>query len=720
MLFHHLQNQDALVQERVLRQEYELKKFDHFMKKKLKDVPKNNLMEVFEREWSQAQALNTDDWREFRGSFGETVLHLVCLRRVLATGDEREQLDEILFQMMARGASLIGIPYDLEPYIGENLLHMLVADSDVEMVKVLLGHLKRLPDHQQYLDARASGKFFQHLVSSPMEPKDLRDTFVTPLSVALLAPQEDDIALALVEILVHAGCSTDFRDEHNVIHSTVMHHLAKCRWNHGVDYQGRSGAGGFISLQRMHRLFDLLTSGERMPKVNLSTRDCRGNNALQLAAIIGNGEYIKMVIKQKAVRMWQWGQTIDYRFPLDGIDTGGPNDHDASVMELLAVHNHKKTLSYGIFVAILEDKWSRYGYKLLVFRFLCMLTIVVLITLANAFTNSVDAGIRDVACYTALSMSIVGAIYLTFMFAWRCRSSWFWKLHWLPFMSKRFHGSIWGLGVINDWLVLILAVVVCIVQIWKEHLLATGHVALVEYQDEFSSVLVFLGWFRLLRLLALFQVTGVMVSSLPRIFLKDVLPFAMVLIVFTMASACAIRVATAHTISHNDEIIGTFWKSVAALEESVHGPDVNWRSVVHGKPLIAVISFLVFLWVATIVLFNILIAMFTNTFQETRKRHMEEHNLKWCGEIITQEKFIPSWLWKLLSLDTGMPMQAGHYGTHSHHSSAGFDEEHGRTHSGDASATSPLLGKEVRWLSVEQIANNETWDKPVNTWKARQ
>merc|ERR1719375_3073775 len=104
-----------------------------------------------------------------------------------------------------------------------------------------------------------------------------------------------------------------------------------------------------------------------------------------------------------------------------------------------------------------------------------------------------------------------------------------------------------------------------------------GHTTLVEITDEVSSVLVFLGWFRLLRYMALFQVTGVMVASIPRIFQKDVLPFVVVLLIFTIGSAGAIRVATAHTVSHDDEILGSFVRAFASLEESLHGADVNWR-----------------------------------------------------------------------------------------------------------------------------------------------
>lgn len=235
---------------------------------------------------------------------------------------------------------------------------------------------------------------------------------------------------------------------------------------------------------------------------------------------------------------------------------------------------------------------------------------------------------------------------------------------------------------------------------------------IVAATDELSSVLVFLGWFRLLRYMVLFQTTGVMVSALPFIFRQDLVPFAVVLLVFMTATAGAIRVATAHTVPRSDVILGSFARTFASLEESIHGADVNWRSTVEGKPILAVVIFLFFLWAATIVLFNILVAMFTNTFQQIRSKHWEEHNLRWCAELITQEKFIPTWLWNRLNLQSGTPLRVGKY---DHDPS--FAMEEGRDRLLLESERSYLLKKEQLWLSLEQQVDDESWCHPVTQWK---
>lgn len=712
------EDEAAAVQERSIAHEEELRQFDNFISK-LDDVPIVDVMDRFEREWQKENPYDCP-WSDFRGAFGESVLHLIAMRRTVAKKHRRDVLDELLRQLMTQGESLIGLVYVLEPYVGESLLHMVVANSDVRMVETVLQHLAMMPDHEQYLNARASGVFFRHLVSSPMEPKGFdSDQFVTPLSVAMLAPQDDDIALTMVEMLIKAGAATEFRDEDYQIHSTVMHHLAKCRWNHGVDYQGRQGAGGFISVERLNRLFDLFTSGRQLHAVKRNTKDRHGNTALQLAAIIGNGEFLRCFIRQRAVDMWHWGHSVNMRFPLDGIDTGRPDNEEASVLELLALHRHKMTLSYGLFVHMIEQKWKIYGWKILVVRFFTMTFIVVLVTVATAFTNSISSPIRRFAGLTAMCISSVLVLYIVVMFAIRYRSAWFWRHRWVPYDS-RFHASIWNLSVMNDFIVLVLAVVVCALHEWQEYKLKDHkHPTFLGLTDEIASVLIFVGWFQLLKYLRFFQVTGSMIGALPQIFEKDVLPLLLVILLFMMASAGAMKVATAHTISRSDEILGTFVSTFASLEESIHGADVNWRSTVEDRPLIAVIIFLIFLWIATIVLFNILIAMFTSRFQQIQKGHMRVYSLRWCSELITQEKFLPLWLWDVLDLQLGTSahFNSKGYGTDRTQGSNDSDVEQGNDEL--STETSPLLAncRERRWLSLEQDCKDETWGRPVDQLK---
>merc|ERR1719311_872863 len=111
-----------------------------------------------------------------------------------------------------------------------------------------------------------------------------------------------------------------------------------------------------------------------------------------------------------------------------------------------------------------------------------------------------------------------------------------------------------------------------------------------------------------------------------------------------VASAGAIRVSLAHRVKEGDEnyqIVGTYLRTLLTLEEATHGPDVSWRAIVMNSPVMAGFYFLVFLWVVTVVLFNILIAMFTDTFEGIRHHSFEDRMHRRAATVITQEKLMP-------------------------------------------------------------------------------
>merc|ERR1719316_676240 len=132
------------------------------------------------------------------------------------------------------------------------------------------------------------------------------------------------------------------------------------------------------------------------------------------------------------------------------------------------------------------------------------------------------------------------------------------------------------------------------------------------------------------------------------------IPWFIVYCMILIACAGAIRIATAHTPSQHNDLMGTIDRAALTLEEATHGPDVAWRPFVMDSPLFAGIFFLVFLWVVTIVLFNILIAMFTSTFERIRTHAFQQYMHKRAVEIIVYEKIIPTWLHNALGLTVGI------------------------------------------------------------------
>merc|ERR1719316_1028229 len=102
-----------------------------------------------------------------------------------------------------------------------------------------------------------------------------------------------------------------------------------------------------------------------------------------------------------------------------------------------------------------------------------------------------------------------------------------------------------------------------------------------------------------------------------------------------------------------DQVQGNFFKMFMTLEEATHGPDVQWRAMVMSQSFMAAFFFLFFLWTVTIIMFNLLIAMFSNTFDKRKKLANEELYYQRAVEVIIIEKTTPAWMHKMLGWKVG-------------------------------------------------------------------
>merc|ERR550537_1915466 len=95
--------------------------------------------------------------------------------------------------------------------------------------------------------------------------------------------------------------------------------------------------------------------------------------------------------------------------------------------------------------------------------------------------------------------------------------------------------------------------------------------------------------------------------------MNDLLPFAQIYLTIFLCASIALRVSTTQSADHEDQVVGTFGKTVKTLEEAIHGPDVRWRDFVEGHPGLAAVIFVVFLWI-TLVMLTMLTAMFLSRY----------------------------------------------------------------------------------------------------------
>merc|ERR1719191_1331304 len=128
-----------------------------------------------------------------------------------------------------------------------------------------------------------------------------------------------------------------------------------------------------------------------------------GLTPLQLAAKVGNREFIQFLIRKEAVVMWKWGNKIEMRFCLSELDSSGETWEQTSVVELLCANKHKRMLCHGLFVNILEHKWEMYGKLLVGTQAFLTSLIVILVTLGCL--RSVPPKARLICKIVAMSFS---------------------------------------------------------------------------------------------------------------------------------------------------------------------------------------------------------------------------------------------------------------------------------------------------------------------------
>eukprot|EP00746_Dinoflagellata_sp_MGD_P006881 gnl/MRDRNA2_/MRDRNA2_113566_c0_seq1.p1 gnl/MRDRNA2_/MRDRNA2_113566_c0~~gnl/MRDRNA2_/MRDRNA2_113566_c0_seq1.p1 ORF type:complete len:714 (-),score=99.27 gnl/MRDRNA2_/MRDRNA2_113566_c0_seq1:19-2160(-) len=691
-----------------VEQDYYLDRFDKLLQG-LAGVPRERLFQKFEQGWEQDPQLSKTSWAHTRGIFGETVLHWMGLLR---KQHDHELLHRVACHVMDREPSLINVCFSEAPYTGESLLHMAVGNSDEAMISELLRRCKEQPEADIQLDTRATGTFFlnpsKYLVSQ--ETVGAKAEFVTPLCVALIAPDDDKACMRIVTQLLNAGAKTVFTDENGLNHSSVLHHLAISRWHRNVQSAAQHAHVEVreefnMTEERLISLMELFLEGPYAVHPNQPST-YYGLTPLQLAAQVGNKEFLGHLIRKEAVVMWRWGSKIEMRFCLAELDSSGESWDQPSVLELLVAYKHKRMLCHGLFVNILEHKWEMYGKWLVSAQATLMTTIIVLVTLGCL--RSVPAGPRFACMVIALVLSCMFLLYYTVMVMYARRCYFF---NHLPLSGSVSRLGTWEVGMFRDFLILAMVALTCVLHLWEErdekiqagH--TDGHRILWVFIDEFTAVLLYFGWVDLLRFLAVFEKTSNIVTSLPKILQGDMVPWILVYMIVLVATAGAMRVALAHGVKKGDknyDVVGTYFNTVLTLEEATHGPDVSWRAIVMNSTAAAGIYFLIFLWVVTVVLFNILIAMFTDTFEGIRQHSFRERMHLRAVTLITQEKVMPGWFARSIGLPMGLPKSNARGSLYTPREKK--DEEHGTPRSPRDSS---------RWLPIEQDFENEAWDKPL-------
>lgn len=388
---------------------------------------------------------------------------------------------------------------------------------------------------------------------------------------------------------------------------------------------------------------------------------------MQIAAEVGNTEFIAKYMEFNIEVPWQWGQQREVRLPISGVDNSSRKYTQASVYELIVLYKHRDLLMMNLFIELTERKWHKFGKKMSRIHLVTMVFTTMLLTLGCLEQDTIF-GRFDIHRVRQEALIVLGIVMVIciWLYSNSRNCEWFSKQH---FVGKP--DNILGsdqVGCFRDFFLIALAMVFLLLHEIERYVRPrrtdTGghdqvvHTSVMVLLDGCSSILVAVAWYSLLRFLQLFKSTCVLVTVLPAILKKDMIPWLIVYMILVIGMSGAIRIASMSTVGEDDQVLGTFPKVMMTLEEATHGPDVQWRRFVYDSPAIAGTLFLVFLWLITIIMMNLLISIFSSTFEKRLARCRAELYYWRAVDCITYEKLMPVWFHEWMDYQVGRPRGA--------------------------------------------------------------
>lgn len=623
---------------------------------------------VFEAAWTNEQPFGDTSWLELRGEMmgaydGRVPNWLFAIRRQSIEDEDPHKLAspclDILRGMVAREPQLAGASYGIEPWKGATLLHQACAAGDVELVELLtqnkdtLGHLG-----PQGLESRMAGTFLRECPPSLEALHELsvphrRTMGQTPLEIALIACRDDEASKQIVRALVRAGAQLVYREGGEAsgrVLYTVLHVLGRSRWQHDNLMTHPQDMSEERLQDFLHHFVH--PAGDLHGKVDPDERNLHDYTGLQVAAMMGNSAFFVTMMELRQLEIWRWGRKREVAFALNDIESG-EDEHRVSALDLAIVFKRFNIMRLGISAAIINEKWRRFARN----RMLGTVTFQVVVAFFTAVVCLDDSTTYSaLRVYSRLIVVVlcVGFVTVQFLTWFMCAKSqpFFKHLSYNPFANDRI--NIWSLLMFRNFLQVVIMCCLALTAPWTTP--EAFHAAHYAFWWHVSASLWWLILIHLsIRYFELFETTVQLAAALPQIMKKDVVPFGCFFLVVFLASGVSLRVSVTGSETANDSTAGTFLRTLWTLEEAIHGPDARWRPMVEEHPLLTSCIFIAFLWIM-LAMVSLLIGMFSNRFDETRK-HTNDlylfHRAQWT---VTIEKLIPDWYYRYADLRLGVTL----------------------------------------------------------------
>lgn len=620
----------------------------------------------FQTKWEEKRPL-TDNiyWADFRDPYGATVLDFVVhimSNNVVQSPNFHKSCMEIIDGIIEKEPSLVASQFDTEPYKGMSVLHLACASGDLELVNKLTTPEVMERVGEDYINARMTGERIEEFSGLPPSLRQLCAKVTpqqgdyaifsghTPIEIALLWGIDDDKVIQIIRRLIDCGAKLTFFDPNKQFHSgddcvyNFLHLLARTRWpkpQYAHDKQKHVLTRGQVEEERSNRVLELFMDpkSDLYDKLNHQARNYRGYTPLQVAAMFGNGPFFIALLDYSKIHVWQCGKQVELGFALHELDSGASED-EIGALELLTIYKRGNLLKLELIAAIIDVKWRKFGYPWMIRSAVYQVTLAFLTAIVCLDDTEGYHAIRwySRAGVIFLSTSFLLGHFLLYIICAR-NEQFFKHMSWSRYFNDG-RLSIFNLLIMRNVIEAVVMLLLVLTPPWYT-IPGWRHSTTYAFWWHCAAC----GWWLLfmqyiIYYFELFETTGHLASSLPAIIGYDLVPWTLIFGSIFLSCGVALRVSTTGMAS--DDSLHTFWGTLKTLEEAVHGPDARWRTIVEGYPRLTGCIFILFIWIALIMM-TLLIAMFTTRYDTVREHISEIFLFRRATWTLTLEKLFPQW-----------------------------------------------------------------------------
>ncbi|KAJ8047611.1 Transient receptor potential cation channel subfamily V member 6 [Holothuria leucospilota] len=541
-----------------------------------------------------------------RGEAGETILHLCYLN---STGVHKAIARHLLqlFPQMVRDM------YEGSAYYGETALHLAIVQNDLETVKMLVN------DFHAKLDQRATGRFFR--------PKGLTDRKVIQFENLDYEAEAyyGEYPLAFAASLGHAEIY-DFLIEASL---RAKRGQGKCNPDQPDSYGNT--IMHMIVIHNQKLMFNHVVFHSKMP-ASFSLKNAAGLTPLQLSYKLGKGELFSSLLDLTSETQWIFGNVAYVAYPLDQLDSIAPNGalNEGAALSSIVEHDgieHLKMLEGQVISELLQQKWKTFARNRIIFKFfwalfhLSQITAVVYLRPEGNLWNTEGVGNKFrlflelcilIGCVAKITSEVLEII---------SRGSL------LNYLMSLLHFPTKGLFMVAVFLQLS-----CL--FWRL-------MGLQVVEDYATMLSIPMAWHYLFYFFRGHPVLGPLIVSIQKICTGDLVRFSIIYLIFvTMFSEVFYYMFITVPATETDAFYTANGAFMTVFRMSFG--DMHFEDMSHSRyNVMTFIIYGLFMILIPLLLFNMMIAMMTRTFQNIKERSLMEWKRQWVMIILNVERSIP-------------------------------------------------------------------------------